>query len=93
MNSKSAYDSNELQADTASKVDMNDRNDSHSDGVTTNHHDNDDSELLIKTGRAWGNIGVTTSQQMLESELSISAWNLYEQITDLFVQEFCIMVY
>lgn len=41
----------------------------------------------------YGNIGVTTSQQMLESELDIAKWNLYEQIADLFVNEFCIYVY
>ena len=40
-----------------------------------------------------GNIGVTTSQQMLQSELDIATWNLYEHIADLFVTEFCIMVY
>lgn len=44
-------------------------------------------------GRIHGNIGVTTSQQMLQSELDISRWNIIEQITDLFITEFCIMVY
>ena len=45
------------------------------------------------TARLFGNIGVTTSQQMLQSELDIARWNLYEHIADLFCQEFCIMVY
>lgn len=44
-------------------------------------------------GRIHGNIGVTTSQEMLRQELDISMWNLLDQITDLFLQEFCIMVY
>ena len=43
--------------------------------------------------RLFGNIGVTTSQQMLQSELDIARWNMYEHIADLFAQEFCIMVY
>lgn len=43
--------------------------------------------------RMYGNIGVTTSQRMLESELDIAKWNMYEHIADLFCQEFCIMVY
>lgn len=47
----------------------------------------------IHSGRIHGNIGVTTSQQMLQAELDISKWNLYEHITDIFMQEFCIMVY
>lgn len=46
-----------------------------------------------RTGRTHGNIGVTTSQQMLQSELDIAEWNLVEKITDIFVQEFCIPVY
>lgn len=47
----------------------------------------------IKKGRAYGNIGVTTSQQMLEAELEIDRFNLIQQITDIFKQEFCILVY
>ena len=43
--------------------------------------------------RLFGNIGVTTSQQMLQSELDIARWNLYEHIADLFCNEFCLMVY
>ena len=45
------------------------------------------------TAHLYGNIGVTTSQQMLQSELDIARFNLYEQIADLFVEEFCIMIY
>lgn len=40
-----------------------------------------------------GNIGVTTSQQMLESELKLQYWNLYNKISNIFMKEFCIMVY
>ena len=45
------------------------------------------------TGRIHGNIGVTTSQQMLESELDLGYWNIYSRITDMFLKEFCIMIY
>ena len=45
-------------------------------------------------GRVHGNIGVTTSQQMMESEMNLRLkWNLYNQITDLFLTEFVIPVY
>lgn len=44
-------------------------------------------------GRIHGNIGVTTSQQMLLEELSVDGWNLYEHIANVFIQELCIMVY
>lgn len=44
-------------------------------------------------GHLWGNIGVTTSQEMLREELDVQKFNLIQQITDLFLTEFCIMVY
>lgn len=45
------------------------------------------------TGRVHGNIGVTTSQQMLERELDLGYWNIYSRITDMFLEEFCILIY
>ena len=47
----------------------------------------------VHTGRIHGNIGVTTSQQMLNQELDLGYWNLYQRITQLFLQEFTIPVY
>ena len=44
-------------------------------------------------GRIHGNIGVTTSQQMLIAELDLGYWNIYEKITDLFLTEFTIPIY
>ena len=44
-------------------------------------------------GRIHGNIGVTTSQQMLREELDLGYWNIYEKITDLFLTEFTIPIY
>ena len=46
------------------------------------------------THRAYGNIGVTTSQQMIQSELDLAHnTNIYQIITDDFIKKFCIMVY
>lgn len=47
----------------------------------------------VHSGRIHGNIGVTTSQAMLTAELDISKWNIYEEITNLFLSEFCIYLY
>ena len=47
----------------------------------------------VHDGRIHGNIGVLTSQKMLEEELQIAEWNLYEHITDLFLSEFIIPIY
>ena len=47
----------------------------------------------VHAGRTHGNIGVTTSQQMLQSELDIARFNLYDEAADLFLQEFCVYTY
>lgn len=44
-------------------------------------------------GRIHGNIGVTTSQQMLLSELDLGYWNIYEKIADIFLTEFVLPIY
>lgn len=46
-----------------------------------------------RVGRAYGNIGVTTSQQMLQSEYDIALWSLYGHIADIFCNEYTVPVY
>lgn len=55
--------------------------------------DGNENSFNSHAGHLHGNIGVTTSQQMLEAELSIDEWNIYEHITDLFLSEFVIPIY
>lgn len=43
--------------------------------------------------RAYGNIGVTTTQQMIEQEREVVQFNLYEYIVREFKEAFCILVY
>lgn len=62
-------------------------------GNNNDQEEGSDRYQNIHKGRMYGNIGVTTSQQMLQSELDLALWNLYDQIADLFISEFCIMVY
>lgn len=47
----------------------------------------------IKSGRAYGNIGVTTSQQMFKEEMSVAELNLYQHMIDLFKTELLIPIY
>lgn len=54
------------------------------DGRTGNH---------TRTGRAHGNIGVTTSQQMIQSERDLVVFNLYDVIAESFIENFCLMIY
>lgn len=72
--------------------------DNHTGTVTDNHTGTikdalKDDTVTTHYGRTHGNIGVTTSQQLLESELEIAKWNLYEHITDIFLEEFIIPIY
>ena len=69
------------------------RNAGSGSGSLSNSENGTDTYTNTHKARLFGNIGVTTSQQMLQSELDIARWNLYEHIADLFCQEFCIMVY
>ena len=45
------------------------------------------------TGTVDGNIGVTTSQQMIESELRLRYNNIYNMIADIYVKELFVAVY
>lgn len=91
----SAYNNNTLVND---KEQTSAGNGSSSGGSTSNQtvnasDTNERDRTESRIGRAYGNIGVTTSQQMLQAELDISLWNLYEHITDVFLSEFIIPVF
>lgn len=63
-----------------------------SEGTTRNGTDNGNtsgSETVYERG----NIGVTMTQTMLDSERQTALYDLYEVITNAFKKEFCIMVY
>lgn len=60
---------------------------------TINDGDKSGNSSSNHLGRVHGNIGVTTTQQMIQSELELAKFNIYETIADSFVQEFCLMIY
>lgn len=43
--------------------------------------------------KAYGNIGVTTTQDMLEAQRKIVRYNIYDEIADSFKAEFCLYIY
>lgn len=62
--------------------------------TTSDESSNTHNDTSKHTGHMYGNIGVTTSQQMLQSELKL--WgriDIYKDTADLFIQDFCIMLY
>ena len=92
-NMKSAYDSEGYQPESRNTYETIETDTSNTSTNMINTINKDESNNLKHNGWVHGNIGVTTTQQMLESELSLAAWNVYEHITDLFIEEFCIAIY
>ena len=60
---------------------------------STNKSTGNEKTDVTHDGHLYGNIGVTTSQQMLRDELDISRWNIYDEIAKCFARELIIPVY
>lgn len=103
LHNVSPYDSGAYVADSQDIANLNNQSATTDTGTTTtngtdsgtvNNTGNDSNNTnSTHKGRTHGNIGVTTSQQMLEEELNIARFNLIKQISDIFIKDFCIMVY
>ena len=60
----------------------------------TSNNTTAEDETTTRSRREYGNIGVTTSQQMLEAEVELrTKYNIYEIITREFIERYCVMVY
>lgn len=94
--SDSSYDSNSTK-DDVSAFNVSTYSPS-SAGEGTNHAqahsysvgENKRGELALDShrGRVHGNIGVTTTQQMMQQEIDIQRFNIYEEIAIIFAREF-----
>lgn len=108
INLISAFNSNEYQPNNKSTLDSSNNSDrDYNESKTTSHGGSDStSDVLGESkngkfdetskhdGHLYGNIGVTTSQQMLQAELDLrSKVNIYDVIAEMFYKEFCVYVY
>lgn len=84
---KSAYDSSTLSTHARSEIDGTTTNETHNTSET--HHGRE----LKHTAHLYGNIGVTTSAQMLRESRDVEKWALYENIAGLFISDWCIPIY
>lgn len=64
-------------------------NDTSVNGNANNKYNTD----KTTTNHSKGNIGVTTTQQMIEQERQISEFSIVQYIVDDFKQRFCLMIY
>ena len=62
-------------------------------GNTATDTSTNNNRTLTHTAHLYGNIGVTSSQEMLQNELEIAKFNIIKQISDLFVSDYCLMIY
>ena len=46
-----------------------------------------------RKARIWGNVGATTTQQMIEEERRVSQFNIYDYIIESFKRRFCLLIY
>lgn len=97
VNNTSTHSSESLVEDTTSESGTINNTNTHSSEITVEDTTSDNgtsSNNSEHTGEIYGNIGVTTSQQMLESEITL--WgkiDIYRDTAEMFIQDFCIMIY
>lgn len=91
--SVTGYNSTSWQDHTKSVIDS-DRDISRSVSGSDNvdESESEDSERSLVTKRT-GNIGVTTTQQMIREEREVAQFNTIDYITQSFKKRFCVMVY
>ena len=91
--SVTGFDTNSLSTasqEHAGGSDSLSRSDSYSNSGT-NSGSYSDTQTLTRTEH--GNIGVTTTQQMMKEEREAAVFNVYDYIIEAFKERFCIMIY
>lgn len=64
------------------------------DNTDTEHNLSESlSDSTTHKARLYGNIGVTTTQQMIASERECVQYNIYEAIADSYKDTFCLLIY
>lgn len=108
-NKLAAYNANAMQNDTQSVQTTSDTSTDSSTGSTTGTSETESSGTTTtttsgtesgqtggtntRTGRIHGNIGVTTTQQMIQSQREVIKISWYDTIAKLFASDFLILIY
>lgn len=85
------YDTNSFSPnsqDVAGGADTRNSSGSYSDNSSGSYADK---QTLTRTEH--GNIGITTTQQMMKEEREAAVFNVYDYIIEAFKERFCIMIY
>lgn len=95
----SAFDSSSYQPSRKTAESGSESSEGSSHGTNSSSTNGEGTEQTVldhtktNSGRSHGNIGVTTNQQMIESELQLRRFNLYKTIALEFEDEFTIPIY
>ena len=103
FNSESAAQSGQTVTDDTGRTNTdrsensNTNSSANTDATTTNNtnfkHDEKENIDREYTRTEQGNIGITTTQQMINEEREVDKFNLMDYIIDRFKQRFCLLVY
>lgn len=96
--SVSAYNTTTFSPDKKTEITLDEKQKSSSTVVNKDTKEETGKEThnnaTFRSGRTHGNIGVTTSQQMLMSEIDVAQYNsMYNYIADDFMRQFLILCY
>lgn len=93
-NGRTGFNANEGMQPAASQTSTNNSSVTGTDSINdSNETETSSTSSSSHSGRMWGNIGVTTSQQMIESERQVASYNVVQVIIRDFQDRFCILVY
>lgn len=65
----------------------------HTKNTSSSEAASNETEGITRERREQGNIGITTTQQMIREERDISEFNVIQYIIDDFQNEFCLQIY
>lgn len=86
-NSNTAHQANQIENESESSGTVK------SSGSTNSNGSGSDNETRQYTRKETGNIGITTTQQMINEEREVDKFNLTDYIINEFKKTFCLMVY
>ena len=90
---KSAFDSSTYEPYEKTEITDSESGTATSSGTSSGTTRGTNENELQHDAHLYGNIGITSSQDMLRQQLDIVEWNIYQHICDLFAAELCISLY
>lgn len=85
------FDTDTYAKDTKDIWDIDTETSGSTNGSSTENRTGQENETITRMEK--GNIGVTTTQQMIKEQREVVLFDIYQVITDEFKKQFCLMIY